>query len=551
MVDMDADESGFQEYTKPSYSADTLPAEIICHIASYLVEDARTRDDQPAPGRWLPILRVCKRWHDVIMNQTTAWTGVAIGRVESIRMFLDRSGNQPLTVAGSLATGDVESDFTKLCMIMANSWRLQSLRLFEVSSDVWAKFEALVDHAPTSKLEELEVCKHGMERSEALTRFASTKLRRLWLEGFHFDDMQTLLIPSLAHLTSLTLVDISWHPTVSEVLGLLRHTTVLESLMLGLDMAWSTPTNETVRLEALSSLGLCTFYIEEADLLHALDLPALEYFGLKINPCRDELDERLNIAQSIIVQMDKRTPMKGSTLYSSGIGSLCCMLTPDARGTTPDTQLRGVRLLFEDFGAKEEYEIMHILRRYVVPKTPAVEHLTVYNGRAETIDEILSWGVLLMTMQTVKSLEISGRYSTCFAFGLCLPGDTRGVWHPLFPALQEVRLRHLWFRPTPDVDLEPGHRAFINRLLKPYQSCENSQQRIRLTIRNCVNISEGDVTQIEDTFTRASVVWDGVAVWRDRDDDDNANDPEEEAFVDDEGAGYLADTEEDDWDDVS
>ncbi|KZT19202.1 hypothetical protein NEOLEDRAFT_1142377, partial [Neolentinus lepideus HHB14362 ss-1] len=48
------------------------------------------------------------------------------------------------------------------------------------------------------------------------------------------------------------------------------------------------------------------------------------------------------------------------TLHSSNNGSLYCMLTPDARGTTPYTQMRGVCLSFKDFDANEEYKILAI-----------------------------------------------------------------------------------------------------------------------------------------------------------------------------------------------
>ncbi|KZT23377.1 hypothetical protein NEOLEDRAFT_560277 [Neolentinus lepideus HHB14362 ss-1] len=56
--------------------------------------------EHETPGQWLPTLRVCKRWKKVITNYSDAWTGVLIGSVESVKRFLNRSGNQVLTVAG-------------------------------------------------------------------------------------------------------------------------------------------------------------------------------------------------------------------------------------------------------------------------------------------------------------------------------------------------------------------------------------------------------------------------------------------------------------------
>ncbi|KZT18377.1 hypothetical protein NEOLEDRAFT_1143447 [Neolentinus lepideus HHB14362 ss-1] len=67
-------------------------------------------------------------------------------------------------------------------------------------------------------------------------------------------------------------------------------------------------------------------------------------------------------------------------------------------------------------------------------------------------------------MPGIRSLEISGEYSTAFANGMVIPDAPGTTSHPLFPVLRDISLRHLWFRPTPYVDDISAGENLIERL---------------------------------------------------------------------------------------
>ncbi|KZT23379.1 hypothetical protein NEOLEDRAFT_1180227 [Neolentinus lepideus HHB14362 ss-1] len=76
--------------------------------------------------------------------------------------------------------GDAEPDFTKLCMIIANSWKLKVLRIRKVSADVWKRFETLVDYSPTEVLE--------VYRGHIHQRRRGSGWGRIWTDSDNEDD---------------------------------------------------------------------------------------------------------------------------------------------------------------------------------------------------------------------------------------------------------------------------------------------------------------------------------------------------------------------------
>ncbi|KZT18364.1 hypothetical protein NEOLEDRAFT_1143484 [Neolentinus lepideus HHB14362 ss-1] len=276
-------------YRPPKIFIRDAPDHIIGEIASYVVQGVKTQQDEPAPARnWFPVLGVCRKWRNAIERHAEVWAEVAIGSVKSLEAFLVRSINRPLTIKGTLASADDTSDVTKLDMIMVHAFRLRSLRLTEISCAVWERLESATTYGQTSQLEELEIRRDGLrtERTDVLSRrFSSDKFRRLWFSGFHYDDLKPLLLPSLPQLTSLTLVNVEWSPTISQVMGILREMVTLESLTLGVQMVPSPNTRQAVFLPVLASLVLYTFCgPTEIEILWILDAPSLECPCLKIIP---------------------------------------------------------------------------------------------------------------------------------------------------------------------------------------------------------------------------------------------------------------------------
>ncbi|KZT19212.1 hypothetical protein NEOLEDRAFT_1245990 [Neolentinus lepideus HHB14362 ss-1] len=261
-------------YVKPNYSASTAPEEIISHIASFVVEDARTRDNEaPPPSKWFSLTAVCKRWTNAIVDTAAPWAGITIGSIESLRKFLSRSRNEPLTVKGDLSDGD-EKNAERLSMVMQHTHRLQSLCI-SVSHSVLNGLVSLGGYGLTPHLEVLEITKTGLERTSALTWFRESQLRILPLTGFHFSDFSFLLDTSLTTLTELSLVNIDWNPVVNEMLNLLGQLPQLKRLQLGVVMTWSPNPSGTMNLPALQYIALYNLGVTEAYLLSVLNTPSL------------------------------------------------------------------------------------------------------------------------------------------------------------------------------------------------------------------------------------------------------------------------------------
>ncbi|KZT19185.1 hypothetical protein NEOLEDRAFT_985977 [Neolentinus lepideus HHB14362 ss-1] len=431
-------------YRPPKLFIRDAPEHIIGDIASYVVEGVKTQEDEPAPARkWFPILGVCRKWRNAIQRHAEVWAEVVIGSIESLQIFLARSRNRPLTIKGTLASADSTSDVTKLDMIMDHAARLRSLRLTDISRAVWERLEWATIYSQTPNLEELEVRREslGIEHTDVLSRrFISDKFLRLWFSGFHYDDLRSLLLPSLPQLTSLTLVNVESSPTISQVMDILRETVVLESLTLGVQMARSPNTRQAVHLPVLTSLVVYTFCgPTEIEIFWTLDAPSLGCPCFKIIPYGN-LNHKFEAAGEIVAYINGRTPIKGWTLVTQEPGTSYCMLTPDASGTTHEMQSGGIRFWFDGFGIEQEQIVVHMLRTYLLRRTTAVTHLTVDNARGDTTDELVAWVSLFLSMPGITSLEISGEHSTAFADGMFVPDAPGTIRHPLFPVLRDVAL---------------------------------------------------------------------------------------------------------------
>ncbi|KZT19186.1 hypothetical protein NEOLEDRAFT_986098 [Neolentinus lepideus HHB14362 ss-1] len=583
-------------YVKPNYTAATAPEEIISHIASFVVEDTRARDNEaPPPSKWFSLTAVCKRWTNAIANTAAPWAGITIGSIESLQKFLSRSRNEPLTVKGDLSDGD-EENAEKFSMVMQHTHRLQSLCI-SVSHSVLNRLVSLGGYGLTPHLEVLEVTKTGLERTSALQWFSDSQLRILRLTGFHFSDFSFLLDTSLTALTELSLANIEWNPVVDEMLNLLGQLPQLKRLQLGIVMTWSLNPSETTSLPALRYLALYNLGATEAYLLFVLDTPSLEYLGLKIVPTL-HLGYILYTVQDKIDQVCTRAPLRGCGMHSEGPGGkFYYMLTEDAASKTCIEQDTGLLLVFEGFGIAGEHAITDIVYLYTWAYVVNVQHLTVDNYSAHTQPVARSWLRLFQFMPAVQTLQLWGQHSSVFATGLCIPRELDGAWQPLFSALLNINFLAVWFRPSTDVDGPDEENSLIERLVKPYQSCDNPQELITLTIRESCNIADYEVELLRYAFTSEGVEWDGRQEWCDPDpewensvseddghwDDENdgegdeiaanaaegtedmgddagltiedvrgvvdeEDDADEVVLWDDGGAGYLGDTEEDDCD---
>ncbi|KZT19211.1 hypothetical protein NEOLEDRAFT_1183586 [Neolentinus lepideus HHB14362 ss-1] len=289
-------------------------------------------------------------------------------------------------------------------------------------------------------------------------------------------------------------------------------------------------------------------------------------------------------------------------MHSEGPGGkFYYMLTEDAASQTCIEQDTGLLLVFEGFGIAGEHAITDIVYLYTWAYVVNVQHLTVDNCSAHTDPVVRSWQRLFQFMPAVRTLQLWGQHSSMFATGLCIPPELDGAWQPLFPALQNINFLAVWFLPSTDVDGPDDKNSLIERLVKPYESCDNSQENITLTIRESCNIADYEVELLRYAFTSEGVEWDGKQEWRDPDperedsvpeddgdwDDENdgegdeiasnaaegtedvgndaglmaddtedliedvggtVDDDDEVVLWDDAGAGYLGDTEEDDWD---
>ncbi|KZT19199.1 hypothetical protein NEOLEDRAFT_1142373 [Neolentinus lepideus HHB14362 ss-1] len=304
MMTMKAADVDMSNYRPPKLFIRDAPDHIIGDIASYVVQGVKIEQDEPAPAQnWFPLLGVCSKWRNAIERHAEVWAEVIIGSVKSLQAFLVRSINRPLTIKGTLASADASSDVTKLDMIMVHAFRLRSLRLMEISRAVWERLESATTYGQTPQLEELEIRRDGLgtERTDALSRrFMSDKFRRLWFSGFHYDDLRPLLLPSLPQLTSLTLVNVEWSPTISQVMDILREMVMLESLTLGVQMVPSPNTRQAVHLPVLASLVVYTFYGPvEMEIVWILDTPSLECPCIKVIPY-GSLNHKLEAAGELV-----------------------------------------------------------------------------------------------------------------------------------------------------------------------------------------------------------------------------------------------------------
>ncbi|TFK53004.1 hypothetical protein OE88DRAFT_1330467 [Heliocybe sulcata] len=498
--------------------AATLPAELICEIAVYFLYDWGTEGlHLLTPGKWRFMLLVCKRWYEALLQDTRLWSVIAIYGIESLRLSLERSRIQPLTIVGTLEVWDA---YTELDTIMQNSHRIQSLQIYSISSWVWQKFQmSRTEYAPTSQLQELLIFKATHNGSDDLNRFASEKLRFLELGGFHLEEISAFT--SLPFLTSLKLhYNVHWAIAlnVKQMLDVLRQTPVLESLTLWVEMRDFPQTIQPpITLRALTSLEFCEMKRADGTLLSMLEFPVLQYLSITVDS--DHLRTTIPHVSEVVRQMDRRTPLRGWTLHSPERGDTYCMLTPESNGTTPEKQSRGIKLLFRHFYVKRtdtdcESMIPMELLAHLIPATSSIEHLTLSNTSVAGCETPEAWGNVFRAMPSVKSIEVTKGFLSLLSSGLCVPDLTQDmhlIWDPLFPALERLELRELWFRPqfSKNNELRPG--TFMHLLLEPHGSCGDAHKNITVTIDDCVNVVEQDVAEIRKRFTEAEVTWDGVA----------------------------------------
>ncbi|EPQ52416.1 hypothetical protein GLOTRDRAFT_131658 [Gloeophyllum trabeum ATCC 11539] len=491
-------------------------------LISKIVEFGTGDGTDPATGAIVPpsatgllaATHVCRSWREATVHNATHWRNIWMGSLDSVRTMLARTLRLPVAIAGSLSTA---ADGRKLAVVMNQISRVRSLTLRATSEALRALDGRRKGEA--SILETLEIERVDREERVDLSCFVSPKLRHLDITNFDFDEFRPLLSPSM---TSLRISGACVSTRTGEVLQLLHHLPHLESLELKVNLL---PTAEegalvqTTCLGALRRLDLGIQSIGEAELLAFVSMPHLDFIRLSIF-CDDDLPEIMELVRRRF-EVDGRTAFGRCTFYAPNPTSLHVELTPNESVPASLPQV-GTYLVFDNFEEWDEYRVIDLLRTKfgptrTAPWMSAVEHLSIRNARAHTEISTQSWKTLFKTMPRIKTLHILERGVSVFPTGFYSQKSVGNLWYrrPLFPELESLDLEGVWFRASSRLP-EQDQGDFLDRLIRPYQRCDVTQNLKNLTIRAGVNIFHADIELLRKISR--DVHWDGVESFRARND---------------------------------